>query len=176
MVGRFPCLFINQTAKSDKKYWIAAGKFNLGIAALETEYVKLVITPEGEIEKHPCKVTASKYPLSGIREMLEKNEKFMRIGSDDEYSKLSQEEVKGRLFCLNKANMSEELDKLCAQLKKLERTQHWLLWHDHAGIGSTGILLFLVHGMYNPAIHLTREEYLAKSGTTEKIDVQAEME
>ncbi|CAH3124407.1 unnamed protein product, partial [Pocillopora meandrina] len=65
---------------------IAAGKFNLGIAALETEYVKLVITPDGEIEKHPCK-----------REMLEKNEKFMRIGSDDEYSKLSQEEVKGRL-------------------------------------------------------------------------------
>ena len=108
--------------------------------------------------------------------MLEKNEKLMRIGSDDEYSKLSQEEVKGRLFCLNKANMSEEPDKLCAQLKKLERTQHWLLWHDHAGIGSTGILLFLVHEMYNPAIHLTSEEYLVKSGTTEKIDVQAEME
>ena len=108
--------------------------------------------------------------------MLEKNEKFMRIGPDDEYSKLSQEEVKGRLFCLNKANMSEEPDKLCAQLKKLERTQNWLLWHDHAGIGSTGILLFLVHEMYNPAIHLTSEEYLVKSGTTEKIDVQAEME
>ena len=30
--------------------------------------------------------------------------------------------------------------------------------------------------MYNPAIHLTSEEYLVKSGTTEKIDVQAEME
>ena len=85
MVERFPCLFINQTVKSDKKYWIAAGKFNLGIAALETEYVKLVITPDGEIEKHPCKVTAPKYPLSEIREMLERSEKFMRIGSDDEY-------------------------------------------------------------------------------------------
>ena len=56
------------------------------------------------------------------------------------------------------------------------RTRHWLLWHDHAGIGRTGILLFLVREMYDPAIHLTNEEYLAKNTTTKKIDVQAEIE
>ena len=91
----------------------------------------------------------------------------MRITSDDEYSKLSQE-VKGRLASLNEANTSEEPDKLLAQLKKVERTRHWLLWHDHAGIGSTGIMLFLVREMYDPAIHLTNEKYLAKNTNTQK--------
>ena len=37
---------------------IVAGQFNLGIPVLETEYIKLVITPEGRIEKRPCKLTA----------------------------------------------------------------------------------------------------------------------
>ena len=36
----------------------------------------------------------------------------MKITSVEEYSKLSQEEVKGRLAFLNEANTSEEPDKL----------------------------------------------------------------
>ena len=111
MVGRFPCLFIDQTAKSDKKYWIS------------TEYIKLVITSEGKIEKCPYKLTARKYSLFEIREKcLEKNEKYMRITPDEDYSKLSQEEVKGRLAFPNEVNTREEPDKLLAQLKKVERT------------------------------------------------------
>ena len=47
---------------------IAAGQFNLGIPVLEAEYVKLVITTDGKIEKRPCKLTARKYLLSEIRE------------------------------------------------------------------------------------------------------------
>ena len=116
MVGRFPCLFIDQTAKSDKKYWIS------------TEYIKLVITSEGKIEKCPYKLKARKYSLFEIREKcLEKNEKYMRITPDEDYSKLSQEEVKGRLAFPNEVNTSEEPDKLFAQLKKVERTWHWSL-------------------------------------------------
>ena len=65
----------------------------------------------------------------------------MRITSDEEYSKLSQEEVKGRLSFHNEANTSEEPDKLLAQLKKVERTWHWSLWHDHAGIEDTMIFM-----------------------------------
>ena len=53
---------------------------------------------------------------------MEKNEKYMRITPDEDYSKLSQEEVKGRLAFPNEANTSEEPDKLLAQLKKVERT------------------------------------------------------
>ena len=39
---------------------IAAGQFNLGIPVLETEYVKLVITPDGKIEKRPGQQVDSK--------------------------------------------------------------------------------------------------------------------
>ena len=52
----------------------------------------------------------------------------MRITPDGDYSKLSQEEVKGRLAFPNEmVNTSEEPDKLFAQLKKVERTWHWSL-------------------------------------------------
>ena len=37
-------------------------------------------------------------------------------------------------------------------------------------------MLFLVREMYDPAIHLTNKEYLAKNTNTKKIDVQAEIE
>lgn len=167
----------NSQIKQEIEDKIAAGHYNLGIPVLETEYVKLVITPEGKIEKRPCKLTARKFPMSEIREKsLLKNEKFMRIRSDDEYNKLSPEELKERLVFLNEADTSGEPDKLRAQLKQVERTRHWLVWHDHAGIGSNGLLLFLLREMYDPAVHLTNEEYMAKYSITKAVDVQATIE
>lgn len=100
----------------------------------------------------------------------------MRIRSDDEYSKLIPEELKERLVVLNEVNTSGEFDKLCTQLIEAERTRHWLLWHDHAGIGSNGLLLFLLREMYDPAVHLTNEEYMAKNNTSKRVDVQVEIE
>ena len=167
----------NSQIKQEIPDKIADGQFNLGIPVLETEYMKLVITPDGKIEKHPCKLTARKYLLSEIREKcLKKNKKFMRIRSDDEYRKLSPEELKERLVFLNEVSTSVEPDKLRTQLKEAERTRHWLLWHDHAGIGSNGLLLFLLREMYDPAVHLTNEEYLAKNNTSKRVDVQAGIE
>ena len=49
----------------------------------------------------------------------------MKITSVEEYSKLSQEEVKGRLAFLNEANTSEEPDKLLTQLKKEPSTGYY---------------------------------------------------
>ena len=51
----------NSKIRKDIMEKIGAGQFNLGIPVLEIEYVKLVITIDGKIEKHPCKLTARKY-------------------------------------------------------------------------------------------------------------------
>ena len=156
---------------------IAAGQFNLGIPVLETEYVKLVITTDGKIEKRPCKLTARKYLLSEIREKsLLKNEKYMRVRTDDEYNWLNSEELKERLRFLNEPDADGEPDELRARLKDLERTRHWLVWHDHAGIASNGLMLFLLREVYDPAIHLTNDEYMAQNQISKRVDVQAVVE
>lgn len=62
-----------------------------------------------------------------------------------------------------------------AQLKEAERTRHWLLWHDHAGVGSNGLLLFLLREMYDPAKHLTNQEYMAKHNTRKVVDEQPQL-
>lgn len=157
---------------------IAAGQFNLGIPVLETEYVKLVITTDGKIEKRPCKLTARKYLLSEIREnSLLKNEKYMRVRTDDEYNWLSSEELKERLrFLYNEPDADGEPDELRARLKDLERTRYWLVWHDHAGIASNGLMLFLLREVYDPAIDLTNDEYMAQNQISKRVDVQTIVE
>ena len=156
---------------------IASGSFNLGVPVLETEYLRLVITPEGKIEKRPSKLTARKYPFSEVRKKsLLKHEKFLRLRSDEEYEMLSGVDVKDRLLSLNEMDTSGPPNNLRQQLKEVERTRHWLVWHDHAGIASNGLLLFLLREIYDPAIHLTNEEFMAKNNYSKKVDVQAEVE
>ena len=71
---------------------------------------------------------------------------------------------------------SRKPEKLHTQLKEAGRTRHLLLWHDHAGIGSNDLLLFLLREKYDPAVHLTNEEYMAKNNTSKRVDVQAQIE
>ena len=102
--------------------------------------------------------------------------KFLRLRSDEEYEMLSAVDVKERLLSLNEMDTSGPPNNLRQQLKEVERTRHWLVWHDHAGIASIGLLLFLLREIYDPAIHLTTEEFMAKNNYSKKVDVQAEVE
>ena len=168
----------NSEIKREIAEKIESGEFSIGVPVLETESIKLVITPEGKIEKRPCKLAARKFPLSEIRQKcLTKHEKFMRVRSDQEYSQFSREELQQQLVHLNEPCTDEESEELRARLKEVERTRHWLVWHDHAGIGSNGLLLFLLREIYDPAIHLTNAEYMAKAeSSTKEVDVQAVVE
>ena len=78
---------------------------------------------------------------------------------------------------LNEPCTDEESEELRVRLKEVERTRHWLVWHDHAGIGSNGLLLFLLREIYDTVIHLTNAEYMAKAeSSTKEVDVQAVVE
>ena len=57
------------------------------------------------------------------------------------------------------------------QLKKLCRTRHITLWHDHSTIAAHGYLLVLVSVLYDPAFFYTTEEM--KSLKSVDIDVPA---
>ena len=84
------------------------------------------------------------------------------------------EQVVKRLKVLNEYDENEGLTKMRKKLKKMERTRHLQIWHDHSTLANHGHILFMVSCLYDPAIHLTNEEYKLKTG--EEIDVQSQVE
>ena len=77
---------------------------------------------------------------------------------------MTSEQLKTRLQLLHEYNGNMTDDELRQHLKKCERTRHWLIWHDHSSIASSGFMLFLVREVFDPAVHLTSQEYKEKQG------------
>ena len=82
---------------------------------------------------------------------------------------MTSEQLKTRLQLLHEYNGNMTDDLLCQHLKKCERTGHWLIWHDHSSIASSGFMLFLVREVFDLAVHLTSQEYKEKQGEKEWI-------
>jgi len=162
----------NKSLKYDIKHKIAIGKYNLGVPVLQTSTTKFVLAPGGGIEKKESIMTARKYPLKDIRKnSLKKNAKYSRLRSDEEYQNMTDDQVSTRLLELHE-NTSTEAS--VTTLRQIETTRHWMIWHDHSGIGNNGLMLFLLRVLYDPAIHYTNQEYQEKYGTF--VDVQSVIE
>ena len=121
----------NQGIREDIKQRIASGQFNLGIPS------------EGNIEKKVCQVSARKYPLKEVCAQSAKMHKdLLRLRTDQEYNSMTPEQLKTRLQLLHAYSNNMSDDQLRQHLKKCERTRHWLIWHDHSSIASSGFMLF----------------------------------
>ena len=155
----------NQEIRQEIVEKIASGKFNLRIPVLDNKYTKVVLTSEGNIEKKMCKVSAGKYPLKEICEQSANLHKdLLRLRSNQEYESMTPDQVKTRLQVLHEDHENITDHQLRQHLKKCERTRHWLVWHDHSSIASSGFMLFLVREVFDPAVHLTNQEYREKNG------------
>ena len=116
-----------------------------------------------------------KRPLEEIRKkMLEKQHHFIRSHPDQHYDEMPRLEVAARLRELNEIDDSEGLTIMRKRLKLLERTRHLLIWHDHSTVANHGHLLFMCTVLYDPAFHLTTEEYKERTGR--EVDIQAAVE
>ena len=165
----------NQQIRADIKQKISSGNFNLGTPVLDNEYTKIVLTSEGNIEKKVCRVSTRKYPLKEVCAQSAKSYKdLLRLRSDEEYDKMT-DQLKGRLQIIHEYNSAMTEEQLRPHLKKCERTRHWLIWHDHSRIASSGFMLFLVREVYDPAVHRTSEEYKERHGG-KGVDVQSTVE
>ena len=98
----------------------------------------------------------------------------MRVNADEFYDEMSREQVVSRLKELNEYDENDGLTKMRKKLKKMERTRHLQIWHDHSTLANHGHILFMVSCLYDPAIHLTNQEYKLKTG--EEVDVQSQVE
>ena len=88
---------------------------------------------------------------------------------------MTPDQLKGRLKMIHEYNGAMTEEQLRHHLKKCERTRHWLIWHDHSSIASSGFMPFLVREVYDPAVHLTSEEYKERHGG-KGVNVQSTIE
>lgn len=164
----------NQDIKKDIKEKIISGEYDLGVPVLETECTKLVVNSKtGNIEKKTSTLTARKYPFEDIRrKTLTNNKPFLKVKPDEFYHNMKEQDAITELTSLNEnVNNDQQPHK---QLQQVQRTRHWLIWHDHSDISNNGIMLFLLRELYDPGIHLTNKEFKETNGC--EVDVQSIIE
>ena len=137
------------------------------------QYQKLVMTKEMVVKKDEFTVEGRKVPLMEIRKKtLLEHAPYSRDKPDTHYDNMTHEQILTRLTEINEINESSNLstEQLRNKLKSLERHRHFLILHDNSTVPNHGYLLCLVSVLYDPAVHLTNEEYSSKTG--KKISVQ----
>ena len=60
---------------------------------------------------------------------------------------------------MGELDKTEALSTMRQKLKNMEGRRHLAVWHDHSSAAKRGYLLFLVGSMYDPADHLTDEDF-----------------
>ena len=153
---------------------IGNGTYNVGVPVVENEISKLAVSNEGQVIQKKIDVQARKIPFLNIRkDALTRSRDLLKIKSDSYYNQLSKEELTVELQKIHE-EISDNIEEMRNQLKKYQRQRHWLLWHDHSTLANYGHMLFCLRELYDPAVHVTRQEMLDKIG--KDIDVQATVE
>ncbi len=148
--------------KDDIKELLDSGKLTLGEPCSPFPLVKSTVN-NGNLETTTSQVYGRKHPLLELRKrLLAKQEKFMRILTDQQIDSLSLEDVKSKLedFVENITGINDHRESL----KQLQRSRTLVLWHDHSTVAGSGYLLMTIHSLYDPAIYLSTAEYERKTG------------
>ena len=137
---------------------INKGEIAIGKEVVPSSYQNFAVNSHTHnIQENTVHISARKVSLLNIRKkLLQKHESLgiIRDKRDEYFNNLSSEDM---------ANLSQKLgtcvtaDKI-QQLKKMCRTRHIKLWHDHSSIAAHGYLLVLVSIIYDPAFFYTTEE------------------
>ena len=94
------------------------------------------------------------------KSMLKKQEKYMKLGTDDELSLLTKDDILRELSQINELapdDFSQDNLLLLKKMKQFERTRHLMMWHDGSILLSRSYLLMMVSIMYGRAAFLTNE-------------------
>ena len=165
----------NDFIKEQLKTKIRTKEFSIGELIVPKKFKKLLLDKDNNIKEVEFITEGRKRPLDEIREkMLEKQIQYTRSHPDLYYDEMTRIEVASRLKELNELDETEGLTKMRKKLKSLERTRHLIVWHDHSTVANHGHLMFMISVLYDPAFHITTEEYKEKTG--KNIDIQEAVE
>lgn len=104
--------------------------------------------------------------------MIQDQSELLKIKSDDEYNQMTEDEIK--VAFASKVNMKVPGTK--EDLKRLGKTRHLKIWHDHSDILNHTYISFMVSTLYDPNLYITNQEYCQKFPDRPPIDVQATVE
>jgi len=160
-----PALPTVNKIREEKRSLIDDSTLSIGEPCSPYDITKTVVSPDGDVVTNITKICGRKIPLHYLRQkMLEQQEKYMRLWSDEEIAKLTTDEA---LTFLHDHHHTPESDATLAELHQLvasvQRTRAIALWHDHSTILKQGYILFAVWVVYDPAVFLSESEYYHKT-------------
>ena len=106
-------------------------------------------------------------PSCRNKELLKRNNKYIRLRTNDEFEQLSKDELIITLKQINEFTCTDQhrnsaLKVLTEKLQKFEGTRRPMMWHDCATFDGHSYLLIMIACIYDPACYLTDTEYEQK--------------
>ena len=151
---------------------ISDGQLNVGEPCAPFTITQFRITAAGTLHEQQITVEGRKISLLDTRkQLLRQQEKYMHLLSDEQLEQLSEEEIKQILHDYQieiEGDDNLSLSDLRMLLAKSQRTRTLAIWHDHATILGTGYVLVTVNTIYDPAVHMSEEQYTCKTGKVVK--------
>ncbi|KAI8494605.1 hypothetical protein Bbelb_278310 [Branchiostoma belcheri] len=123
---------------------------------------------------HALLLRTSEFTEGPETDHLESQRPFMRDAR--KYDIMTKEQIEQRLKELGEyeQHKGETEEAMRLHLQSIEGTRYLMYWEDGAALANHGYILYLVATMYDPAIHLTDEEYHQKFNL--RISVQSKVE
>lgn len=116
-----------------------------------------------------------KIPLQEIRvQKLKELKEFMRASTDAVLEAMSNADIVDRLTKLNEIKPGKDIGEMRSRLKEIERTRHFMTWHDLSTVANHSHLVFMITCLYDTACFYTDSEYEQLTG--KQICVQAKVE
>ncbi|KAI8486584.1 AP-5 complex subunit zeta-1 [Branchiostoma belcheri] len=153
---------------------IRDGEVPIGEFVVPKSYKKYFLNKDNKhIETTTITMEGRKQHLLKVREqLLESQQPFMREATN--YDLLTREQIQQRLMELGEYNEEETEQSMRKRLKSIEGTRHLVPWEDGATLANHGYIVYVVTTLYDPAIHLTDEEYYQKYNL--RLSVQSAVE
>ena len=151
--------------KENLRKKVEDGTYNIGDSIVPQKYQHTVLNGV-KIEKEIVEISGRKINIIDVRKtILKRNEKFMRIVTDEQNEKMSSAELMNEFSRVNKfsqydTNVPEK--DIIFKLNYLQRNRHLMRWYDGATLAGHGYILITFPELYNPILHYRDDEFTAK--------------
>ena len=151
---------------------IEKGELSLGVPCAPFQLTHFFVT-DGDVHKEQQVVIGCKFPLKEIRQkLLKKQERYMRLKSDQEINEMTDEELAPQLSPMNMDCSSEDKKEM---YKQYQCTRSLAMWHDHGTVLGLGVVMITIHIVYDREVFYTQAE-LESNEAKSQVSVQATVE
>lgn len=147
----------------------------MGDLIVPQTYTKISLK-DNKLTNEVISIQGRKIPLRYLRQkLLNKHEKYMRLRTDNDFDKMTPVELLAELQKIKEnVDVNSSKQHLLEEIKKLERTRHFMFWHDGSTLSNHSHIMMTVSVIFNKAVFYSDQEYFEK--TKEKLNIQSIIE